>query len=128
MTETVPPAQSSSSTSVTACGWRPSTAGYTAVATAAASWTGSFPATRVVFLVARTGNPRTFLGFSPFTLTSIAFSPPPQAASTRAAKRALRNPCKGRMEEGTIAAPAGARSRIRAAFRPSLRVQFSLVD
>ena len=55
----IPEAQSLSSTRLTATGpFTPPLEGKTASATPAASATGSGPATRVVFLVAKTGKPR----------------------------------------------------------------------
>ena len=55
----IPEAQSSPFTSVTAAGpLTPPVEGNTASATPAASAIGSMPATRVVFLVAKAGNPR----------------------------------------------------------------------
>ena len=68
----IPEGQSSPLTSVTAAGpLTPPVEGKTASATPAASATGSLPATRVVFLVAKAGKPRssTVWGCSSWTTT-----------------------------------------------------------
>ena len=90
--EAIAACQSSVGASVTAVGWVPLAAeGYTAIATPAASATGSAPGTRVVFLVAVVGNPSCWaaLGVLDWTApvdpscTNTVVRRPPHPASTK---------------------------------------------
>ena len=97
--EAIAACQSSVGASVTAVGWVPLAAeGYTAIATPAASATGSAPGTRVVFLVAVVGNPSCWaaLGVLDWTApvdpscTNTVVRRPPHPASTKQMPRRAR--------------------------------------